>query len=138
MLKPFDIDKLFSDANIAILATVDSKNRPHGMPVWYIYQDGLFVMSASRTSQKVRNIERTGNATLIIDRRQTPYHAAMIRGRVQIGPAPDEDWRLTLATRYLGEEGGNAYLSQGSNDDGVTLTLHPDDVIEYCGITGRD
>ena len=69
MLKPFDIDKLFSDANIAILATVDSKNRPHGMPVLYIYQDGLFVMSASRTSQKVRNIERTGNATLIIDRR---------------------------------------------------------------------
>lgn len=43
----FDREKLFSDANVAILATVDSKNRPHGMPIWYIYQDGTFVMSAS-------------------------------------------------------------------------------------------
>ena len=131
MLRPFDKEKLFSDANLAILATVDSKNRPHGMPIWYIYQDGIFMMSASGTSQKVRNIERTGNATLIIDRRSTPYHAAMIRGRAQIGPAPDDDWRLKIAIRYLGEERGNAYVSQGSSDNSVTITLHSDDVIEY-------
>ena len=138
MPRPFDKEKLFSDANIAILATVDSKNRPHGMPIWYIYQDGIFIMSASRTSQKVRNIERTGNATLIIDRRETPYHAAMIRGRAQIGPAPNDDWRLKLAIQYLGEERGNAYVSQGSSENSVTITLHPDDVIEYRGVAGSD
>ena len=134
----FDREKLFSDANVAILATVDSKNRPHGMPNWYIYQDGTFVMSASGTSQKVRNIQRSGNATLIIDSRETPYHAAMIRGRAEIGPAPDDAWRLKLAVRYLGEERGNAYQSQGSSDNSVTITLHPDDVIEYQGAAGRD
>ena len=134
----FDREKLFSDANVAILATVDSKNRPHGMPIWYIYQDGTFVMSASGTSQKVRNIQRSGNATLIIDRRETPYHAAMIRGRAEIGPAPDDTWRLKLAVRYLGEERGNADQSQGSSDNSVTITLHPDDVIEYQGAVGRD
>ena len=131
MPRPFDRERLFSDANVAILATVDSKNRPHGMPIWYIYQDGIFVMSASGTSQKVRNIHRTGNATLVIDRREAPYHAVMIRGRAEIGPAPDDDWRLKIAIRYLGEERGNAYVSQGSSDNSVTITMHSDDVIEY-------
>jgi PPOX class probable F420-dependent enzyme len=138
MLRPFDREKLFSDATVATLATVDSKNRSHGMPIWYIYQDGIFLMSASRTTQMVRNTGRTGNASIIINRRETPYHAAMIRGRAEIGPTPDNDWLPKLAIRYMGEKRGNAYVSQGCDDDNVTLTLHPDDVSEYCGITGRD
>ena len=138
MLTPFDREKLFSDANVAILATVDSKNWSHGMPIWHIYQDGIFVMSARRTSQEARNTGRPGQVSIIIDRREAPYHAAMIRGRAEIGPAPDNDWLPKLAIRYMGEERGNAYVSQGSDDDSATLTLHPDDVIEYCGITGRD
>jgi PPOX class probable F420-dependent enzyme len=138
MSELFDREKLFSDVNVAILATVDSKGRAHGMPIWYIYQDGVFVMSASGTSQKVKNIERTGNATLIIDRRETPYHAAMIRGRAEIGPAPSAELSLEIAVRYLGEERGNAYRSQNSGGGGVTIILHPDDVIEYQGTAGRD
>ena len=138
MPRPFDRETLFSDANIAILATVDSKNRPHGMPIWYIYQDGIFLMSASRTTQMVRNTGRTGNASIIINRRETPYHAAMIRGRAEIGPTPDNDWLPKLAIRYMGEKRGNAYVSQGSSENSVTITLHPDDVIEYRGVAGRD
>ena len=49
MPEPFDREKLLSDANIAILATVDNRNRPHGMPIWYMYQDGKFIMSAGKT-----------------------------------------------------------------------------------------
>ena len=138
MAELFDREKLFSDANVAILATVDSKNRAHGMPIWYIYQDGVFMMGAGGASQKVRNIERNGNATLIIDRRDLPYYAAMIRGRAEIGPQPSDELRLKIAIRYLGEERGNAYHAQGSGEGGVTITLHPDEVIEYHGTAGRE
>lgn len=138
MPESFDRESLFSAANVAILATVDKKGRPHGMPIWYIYQNGVFVMIASKTSQKVRNIQRTGNATLVIDRREAPYHAAMIRGRAQIGEAPSATWLLKLAILYLGEERGTAYISRRPSSDSVTITLHPDDVIEYKGRAGRD
>jgi len=137
MPEPFDREKLLSDANIAILATVDNRNRPHGMPIWYMYQDGKFIMSAGKTSQKVRNVQRMGNATLVIDRREPPYHAVMIRGRAEIGPRPDDDWLFQLAIRYLGLERGEKYF-QGLGDDIVTITLHSDDVIEYRGSSGRD
>ena len=135
-LDPFDKEQLFSDPNVAILATVDNKNRPHGMPIWYIYEDEKFVMTAGKNAQKVRNIQRTCNATLVLDRRTPPYHAVMIRGRAEIGPTPDPEWLLRLAIRYLGEERGKTYF-QGLGDDIVAITLYPDDVIEYLGVSGR-
>ena len=136
MTEQFDKEKLFLGTNIAVLATVDNKNRPHGMPIWYIYEDGKFVMTAGKNAQKVRNIQRTCNATLVLDRREPPYHAVMIRGRAKIGPKPDPEWLLRLAIRYLGEERGKTYF-QGLGDDIVAITLYPDDVIEYLGVSGR-
>ena len=136
MTEQFDREKLFSGPNVAILATVDSKNRPHAMPIWYIYEDEKFVMTAGKNSQKVKNIQRTCNATIVLDRRERPYHAVMIRGRAEIGPTPDSEWLLRLAIRYLGEEQGKTYF-QGLGDDIVAITLYPDDVIEYLGVSGR-
>ena len=106
------------------------------MPIWYMYEDGKFVMTAGENSQKTKNIERMGNATLVIDHREPPYHAVMIRGHAEIGPTPDPDWLLRLAVRYLGEERGKRYF-QNLGDDIVSITLYPDDVIEYLGISGR-
>ena len=136
MTEQFDREKLFSGPNVAILATVDSKNRPHAMPIWYIYEDEKFVMTAGKNSQKVKNIQRRCNATIVLDRREPPYHAVMIRGRAEIGPTPDSEWLLRLAIRYLGEEQGKTYF-QGLGDDIVAITIYPDDVIEYLGISGR-
>ena len=136
MTEQFDREKLFSGPNVAILATVDSKNRPHAMPIWYIYEDEKFVMTAGKNSQKVKNIQRSCNATIVLDRREPPYHAVMIRGRAEIGPTPDSEWLLRLAIRYLGEEQGKTYF-QGLSDDRVAITTYPDDVIEYLGISGR-
>jgi hypothetical protein len=36
----------------------------------------------------------------------------------------------------LGEEQGKTYF-QGLGDDIVAITIYPDDVIEYLGISGR-
>ena len=136
MTEQFDREKLFSGPNVAILATVDSKKRPHAMPIWYIYEDEKFVMTAGKNSQKVKNIQRSCNATIVLDRREPPYHAVMIRGRAEIGPTPDSEWLLRLAIRYLGEEQGKTYF-QGLVDDIVAITIYPDDVIEFLVISGR-
>ena len=107
------------------------------MPIWFLYEDGVFVMSAGGSSQKVRNIRRHGEATLAIDRRELPYHAAMVRGRATLGPAPSEELRLRMAVRYLGEELGRAYHARTTADSSVTITLHPDKVINFEGSAGR-
>ncbi|HSP54227.1 MAG TPA: pyridoxamine 5'-phosphate oxidase family protein [Dehalococcoidia bacterium] len=45
------------EANVAVLATVDQRGRPHAAPVWYLWDDGELVISTGRGSQKHRNIE---------------------------------------------------------------------------------
>ena len=138
MTESTDREEFFKQANIAILATIGPGQRSHAMPIWYLYEDGHFLISASRGSQKVRNVERQGEATLVVDRRDLPYYAVMVRGRAELGDALDDESRLRLAVRYLGEERGKAYTQRTVGGDSVTIHLYPDHIIEYNGVAGRD
>ena len=62
MQETVDKETFLSEPNVAILATTGPGKRAHAVPVWYLYEDGRFIMSAGATSQKVRNIERQGEA----------------------------------------------------------------------------
>ena len=119
------------DANVAILATTGPGNRAHAMPVWYVYEGGQIIMGAGANSQKRRNIDRNGQATLVIDRREPPYHALMVHGRAEVGPAAAQDMRLKIASRYLGEQRAREYVEETAGGDSITIRLTPQRFIEY-------
>ena len=137
MQETVDKETFLSEPNVAILATTGPGKRAHAVPVWYLYEEGRFIMSAGATSQKVRNIERQGEATLVIDRREVPYYALMVRGTTEIGPPISAEMRLRLAVRYLGEELGRAYVARPTGNDSITIYLKPVNIIEYRGEAGR-
>ena len=132
------LDEFLREANVAVLATVDGQGRPHAAPVWYLYEDGDLVVSTGRGSQKHRNIERNPHVTLVADRRSLPYFAAMLSGRAEIGPPLSDAKRLELATRYLGDEMGRAYVASTEAGSSVTIRLRPEKLIEFNGQAGRD
>ena len=133
-----DVEAMLEEANIAVLATVDTKGRAHAAPIWYLYEDGEFLISTGRGSQKHLNVEAHPDVTLVIDRRELPYLAAMVRGKAQIEDALSDERRQKLAFRYLGEEMGRAYLKSTEGGSSVTIRLRPDKVIEFNGRAGRD
>ena len=137
MEESVDRETFFNQPNVAILATTGPGQRPHAMPVWYLFEGGRFIISTSPNSQKVRNVERQGEATLVIDRRETPCYAVMVRGAAEIGPPMSSEMRLRLAVRYLGEKKGRAYAAFREEADSVSIYLTPVDVIEYHGVAGR-
>ena len=126
-----------SEPHVAVLATVDGSGRPHAMPIWYLYEDGVIIMSAGRNSQKRRNLEANPWATLVVDRRETPYYALMIRGRAEIGPAISHEQRERMAIRYLGEEEGRRYAERTRGGDSISIRLVPEEWIEFHGQAGR-
>jgi PPOX class probable F420-dependent enzyme len=132
-----NLEAFLHEANVAVLTTVDRKGRPHGAPIWYLYDDGEFVISTSQSSQKARNIEANPEVCLVIDRRTVPYYAAMVHGRAEIRPKLSEAERLRLAVRYLGDERGKAYVTRVPDEDGITVRLRPRKVVEYVGRAGR-
>ena len=106
-MEPTPAQKAYLEqTNVAILATTGPGSRAHAMPVWYVYEDGQIIIGAGANSQKRRNIDRNGQATLVIDRREPPYHALMVQGTAEVGPAAPPELRLKIATRYLGERRG--------------------------------
>lgn len=132
-------EQFLNEGNVAVLATVDAKGRPHAAPVWYLYEDGVFIISTGRGSQKHRNIERNPEVTLVIDRRTLPYYAVMAQGRAEIGPQLSDDERQRIATRYLGDELGRAYaVRTQAFQESVGIRLRPRKLIEYHGAGGRE
>ncbi len=128
--------KFAAEVNVAVLATVDGKGRPHATPIWYMLDGDEIVMSVGRGGQKHRNVERNPEVTLVIDSRKVPYFALMVAGRLEIGPAPTEEDRLALATRYLGEEVGKRYVEMTAGNDSVSLRLKERKVMEFNGRAG--
>jgi PPOX class probable F420-dependent enzyme len=123
-------------ANVAVLGTVDARGRPHGAPVWYLYDDGVFRISTGEGSQKHRNIVANPNISLVIDQRELPYYAVMVQGTAEIGPGFSDDDRLRLAVRYLGETLGTRYAESGGAEASVTLTIRARKVIVYDPMPG--
>ncbi len=130
-------EELLREPNVAVLATVGSGDRAHAAPIWYLYEDGVFIMSTGRGSQKHRNVEAHPEITLVVDRRSLPYYAVMAQGRAEIGPRLADEERRRMATRYLGEELARAYLERVSGEDSVTIRLRPRKLIEFNGRAGR-
>jgi PPOX class probable F420-dependent enzyme len=130
-------EEFLKEPNVAVLATVGPGGRAHAAPIWYLYEDGVFIMSTGRGSQKQRNVEARPEITLVVDRRMLPYYAVMAQGRAEIGPPLSDESRRRMATRYLGEELARAYLERVSGEDSVTIRLRPRKLIEFNGRAGR-
>ncbi len=134
-------EEFLGEANVAVLATVGPGGRAHAAPIWYLYEDGEFVMSTGRGSQKHRNVEARPEITLVVDRRMLPYYAVMAQGKAEVGPPLSDDQRMQMAVRYLGEELGRAYIERtpmlGMVSRGMTIRLRPRKLIEYQGRAGR-
>ena len=130
-------EEFLGEANVAVLATVGRAERAHAAPIWYLYEDGVFIMSTGRGSQKHRNVEAHPEITLVVDRRSLPYYAVMAQGRAEIGPRLSDEERRRMAVRYLGEELARAYLERVSGEDSVTMRLRPRKLIEFNGRAGR-
>lgn len=124
--------------NICVLATSGPGDATHAMPMWYLYDQGDILFASSRKSQKVRNIERTGKATVVVDRRDPPYYAVMVKGSATIEPALSHEKMFALASRYLGDERAKSYLSVSAGDDSVSIRVRPERFVEYNGRAGRD
>ena len=125
------------EGNVAVLATVDRHGRAHAAPIWYLYENGEFIMSTGRGSQKHRNIEANPEITLVIDRRSLPYYALTARGRAEIGPALSQEDRGRIASRYLNEEQTRRYMQRMSGLGSVSIRLKPGKIIEFNGQAGR-
>lgn len=113
------------EARIGRLVTIGQDGSPHVAPIWYAYGDDAFLILTDETSLKVKNIKRDPRVVLCIDDEQPPYHYVIARGEASLHPALGEEWRLTLAVRYLGDEMGRRYVESTPANNEILIRLVP-------------
>ncbi|HZU47668.1 MAG TPA: pyridoxamine 5'-phosphate oxidase family protein [Mycobacterium sp.] len=101
---------------------------PASVPIWYDYSPGgnIRIMTGPST-RKARLIERAGAVTLVVQREEPPYQYVAVEGTITgtTRPAP-ADVQEAIAIRYLGEEGGRAFVRSMEGHEEVLFTIRPD------------
>jgi PPOX class probable F420-dependent enzyme len=115
--------------HVAVLSVAATDGRPPAsVPIWYDYTPGGNIrISTGAGSRKAKLIERAGAVTVVVQREEPPYQYVAVEGTVvdTTEPAP-LDVREQIATRYLGEEAGRAFVEGMREANSVLFTIRPD------------
>ena len=66
-LSPDERDAFLTELRIGRLATMREDGWPHVTPIWYVWDDGRFVLSLGRSRRHLANIARDPKVTLCVD-----------------------------------------------------------------------
>jgi uncharacterized protein len=115
--------------HVAVLAVAASDGRPPAsVPIWYDYTPGGNIrVNTGASARKSKLIERAGAVTLVVQHEDLPYQYVVVEGTVVDTTRPTPvDVREAIAIRYLGEEGGRAFVRSMEGQDSVLFTIRPD------------
>jgi nitroimidazol reductase NimA-like FMN-containing flavoprotein (pyridoxamine 5'-phosphate oxidase superfamily) len=102
---------------------------PLTVPVWYTYQPGgVLSVSTCRQTRKVLAIAEAGRFALCAQDERPPYKYVTVTGPAVIEDI-DRAERLAIARRYLGDEGGDAYMAMtgdGAPGSQVVIRMTPE------------
>ncbi len=131
-MTPEQLDAFLAQPLVAAIATVDDDGRPRQAPVWYHWADGAAYVFTGRGTLKWRNLERRPVASLCVDRREPPYAAAILTGRVEPSDRPLYDLVRTMAVAYYGERRGVEFAeSYRDNPGAVAFRIVPDEIASW-------
>jgi PPOX class probable F420-dependent enzyme len=99
---------------------------PLTIPIWYTYQPGgTLNVSTGPGTRKARAIAAAGRFSLCVQDERPPYKYVTVEGPAAIEDATDAE-RLELARRYLGTEGGDAFLAATPSNGQVMIRMTPE------------
>jgi uncharacterized protein len=114
--------------HVAVLSVAADGRPPASVPIWYDYAPGGNIrVNTGASARKSTLIERAGAVTLVVQREEPPYQYVVVEGTVVNTTKPTPlDVREAIAIRYLGEEGGRAFVRSMEGQNSVLFTIRPD------------
>lgn len=92
---------LLDSCQIVVLATIGPDGFPQVSAVWFARDaDGMPVMSLNTTRQKVKNLRRHSECSLLFIDPATPYRTLEIRARADMQPDPSYELADMVGKKY--------------------------------------
>jgi PPOX class probable F420-dependent enzyme len=120
-------EDFLTGVHVAVLSVAsDGGGSPLAVPVWYTYEPGGTVnVTTGRATRKAAAIRAAGRFSLCAQDERPPYKYVTVEGPVVVEDAT-EDERRELARRYLGAEGGDAYIAANPTGGQVVFRMTPE------------
>jgi PPOX class probable F420-dependent enzyme len=120
-------EAFLADVHIGVLTVAAGNDRdPLAVPVWYSYSPGGIVsVITGQASQKARAVAASGRASLCAQLETPPYKYVTVGGPAVIDQC-DQAELVAMARRYLGREGGDAYVAANPNVGNVVVRITPE------------
>jgi PPOX class probable F420-dependent enzyme len=116
-----DLGDLLQQRLVAVLATYRRDGTVLLSPVWHEWQDGGFNVATGRNDVKARHLHRDPRASIVVYDDAPPYRGIEVRGRARLELEHADETTRRIATRYLGEAAGVAYVERASDDTIIRL-----------------
>lgn len=115
------------------LATVREDGRPHVAPIWFLVDGDDIVFTSWHDTVKVRNMLRTGYASLSVDEPSAPYSFVVLEGEVTVDRDPTESrrWATEAGRRYMGEGRADEFGRRNGVEGEWVFRLSP---VHWTGI----
>lgn len=120
-------EEFLAGVHVGVLSVASGNGSgPLAVPVWYSYQPGGTVnVSTGPGTRKARAIRTAGRFSLCAQDERPPYRYVTVEGPVALEEA-DRAERLDLARRYLGTEGGDAYMAADPGGTQIMIRMTPE------------
>ena len=120
-------ERFLAGVHVGVLSVASADGSgPLAVPVWYAYQPGGTVdVTTGASTRKATAIRAAGRFSLCAQDERPPYKYVTVEGPVTIEEA-NHDERLELARRYLGAEGGDAYVSANPYGGQIVCRMSPE------------
>lgn len=112
-----DLDGFLALPVVAVLATHRADGSVLLSPVWHRWRDGGFEIWVGGNDVKVRHLRRDSRATVLVAETDLPYRGVEVRGEAEFIDRDVPESALEIASRYIGDERGIAFVGSGAEDD---------------------
>jgi len=123
-----ELRSFLGERRYAVLATQDPDGGIHLTPIWFLFEDDRFYFASSSGSRKVRNVERSSSASVVVDAREPGRERwVSASGPVEILREDEaQSINARIRRRYLAPAAldGPIEAALAASDD-VTLRLEP-------------
>ena len=134
--RPLTQQEIAGLLNLAIpahLATLDPAGFPRVLPIWFLWEEGIFYLSSGPESRHGQDLARDPRAGLCItiEESQTqagyrPFRQIMVRGYAQVQPDTDAIWARKLISKYITGQAGVLRAEREAGKSHVVIVLRPE------------
>ena len=132
-MTPEQLEEFLSVDRNAVIATVGADGLPQQTPVWFVYEDDTFYVSAQETTVKVRNLRNNPAVSICVDAGREAARYVVASGQAQLIPAGDPfqlEMRRHIIRKYHADpEAADRYIAAIEHTSSALIVLKPERIV---------